>query len=191
MAQVSASGPSFQHIALMVRDIEASHRFYTEALGFEQCGALDSKITMAAAGMELPFQFYRGAPDRHHDFALVQIPDPSAFPPANTAWNMFENKTGINHIAICYPSREAFLERLEVLRNCGVEFRQRGNHGMTHSAYVSDPDGNGIEVLYELPEDVWVNDVNAALNYWDPMPNDGDDSLTDRVENPVFSGSQA
>jgi len=32
MGQVRASGPSFQHLALMARDIDASHRFYTEAL---------------------------------------------------------------------------------------------------------------------------------------------------------------
>jgi catechol 2,3-dioxygenase len=102
---------------------------------------------------------------------------------------MFDNKVGINHIAICYPSREEFLARLRHLRELGVEFRMRGNHGMTHSVYVSDPDGNGVEVLYELPEDVWVNDVNAALNYFDPVPLDGDESLEDRTENPVFTGS--
>ena len=119
----------------------------------------------------------------------MQTPDPSPFPPANTEWNMFDNKVGINHIAICYPTREEFLERLQILQTEGVEFRQRGNHGMTHSVYVSDPDGNGIEVLYELPEDVWVGDVNGALNYWDPMPTEGDEALGDRIENPVFSTS--
>ncbi len=62
---------------------------------------------------------------------------------------------------------------------------------MTHSAYVSDPDGNGIEVLYELAENIWVGDVNAALNHWDPMPTEGEASLTDRLDNPVFSGSAA
>lgn len=184
MAQVSKSGPAFQHIALMVRDIEASHRFFTEALGFEQCGTLDTETTVRAAGVPVDFRFYRGAPDRHHDFALVQTPDPSPFPPANTQWNMFDNKVGINHIAICYPTREEFLARLQVLRELGVEFRQRGNHGMTHSVYVSDPDGNGIEVLYELPEDVWAGDVNGALNYWSPMPTEGDAALTDDTQYP-------
>ncbi len=41
------------------------------------------------------------------------------------------------------------------LKANGVEFIVRGNHGMTHSAYIADPDGYGIEVLYELPEEVW------------------------------------
>ncbi|HEY7625897.1 MAG TPA: VOC family protein [Ilumatobacteraceae bacterium] len=189
MAQVSSSGPAFQHIALMVRDIDKSHRFYTEALGFEQCAALDPQMTTEIAGQPVDFRFYRGAPDRHHDFALVQTPNPSAFPAADTAWNMFDNKVGINHIAICYPSRDEFLARLRHLREIGIEFRMRGNHGMTHSVYVSDPDGNGVEVLYELPEEVWVHDVNGALNYFDPVPLDGDESLDDRLDNPVFSGA--
>lgn len=191
MAQTSSSGPSFQHLALMVRDIAASHRFYTEALGFEQCGTLDPKTAEAVCGIPVDFRFYRGAADRHHDFALVQTPDPSVFPAANTDWNMFDNKVGINHIAICYPTRDEFLTRIRHLKEIGVEFRQRGNHGMTHSVYVSDPDGNGIEVLYELPEDTWVGDVNAALNYWDPMPVEGDEALTDRTSNPVFSGARS
>jgi catechol 2,3-dioxygenase len=189
MAQVRPSGPSFQHIAIMVRDIAASHRFYTECLGFEQCGALDSPAERF--GTPIDFRFYRGGPDRHHDFALVQTPDPSAFPPPNTEWGMFDNKVGINHIAICYPTREEFLERLRILRDLDVPFRQRGNHGMTHSVYVSDPDGNGVEVLYELPEEVWSGDVNAALNYFDPMPLDGDEALTDRTDNPVFTAVPA
>lgn len=189
MAQTRPSGPSFQHVALMVRDIEASHRFYTEALGFEHCATLDPETTIRSVGVPVDFRFYRGAPDRHHDFALVQTPDPSPFPPPNTKWNMFDNKVGINHIAICYPTRQDFLDRLRVLRELGVEFRQRGNHGMTHSVYVSDPDGNGIEVLYELPEDTWVGDVNGALNYWEDMPTDGEGALDDPVDNPVFTAA--
>jgi catechol-2,3-dioxygenase len=177
MAQSNPNGPTFQHLALMVRDIEASHRFYTDVVGMEQCGKLRPETLP-----DVDFRFYRGASDRHHDLALVQIPDPSQFPAANTEWNMVENKLGINHFAICYPSREAFLERLEVVRGQGVEFRQRGNHGMTHSVYVSDPDGNGVELLYELPEEVWIGDVDSALNYWEPMAIDGDEALGDDVE---------
>ena len=44
----------------------------------------------------------------------------------------------------------------------GVEFLVRGNHGMTHSAYIADPDGYGLEVLYNLPADAWGGDVDAA-----------------------------
>jgi catechol 2,3-dioxygenase len=170
-------GPVLQHVALNVRDIEASHRFYTEVLGFEHCGTLDTPQTRG-----IRFRFYRGDKSRHHDLAIVQAPDPSQFPAADTKWAMFANRVGVNHIAVCYPDREAFLARLAHLVKCGVEFRMRGNHGMTHSVYVSDPDGNGVEVLYDLPGEVWERDVNAALNYWEPVPLEGEAALQDSTE---------
>ena len=55
----------------------------------------------------------------------------------------------------------------------------RVNHGMTHSAYISDPDGHGIEVLYEVPAEAWEKDVDAALNYVEMLPTDGEESLQD------------
>lgn len=37
------AGPSIGHVVLTVRDIEASHRFYTTILGFEQCGTFHNE----------------------------------------------------------------------------------------------------------------------------------------------------
>jgi catechol-2,3-dioxygenase len=153
-------GATVNHLVLNVRDIEASHRFYTEILGFEQCGALTHTMTM---------RFYRGDPSHHHDIALVQVADPDSAP-APDRWSMMPKRVGVNHIAIGYPDRESFLAQLRHLKANGVEFIVRGNHGMTHSAYIADPDGYGIEVLYELPEDVWAGDVDAALNYFERLP---------------------
>ena len=38
---------------------------------------------------------------------------------------------------------------------------------MTHSAYIADPDGYGLEVLYNVPAEAWQDDVDAALNYFE------------------------
>jgi catechol 2,3-dioxygenase len=57
---------------------------------------------------------------------------------------------------------------------------------MTHSVYISDPDGHGIEVLYELPREVWGNDIDAAQNYSEQLPTEGEAALVDRMDNPVF-----
>ena len=54
-------------------------------------------------------------------------------------------KVGINHFAVGYPTREEWLARIKHITDKGVKFVIRGNHGMTHSAYISDPDGNIIE----------------------------------------------
>lgn len=171
------SGPSVNHLVLTVRDLRASDRFYTEQLGFEKCGELSGPL----AGSEM--WFYRGHASSHHDFALVQVKDPANVPPAG-GWQGFfpDHAVGINHVAIGYPSRDEWLERLRTLRANGVEFLIRGNHGMTHSAYISDPDGHGIEVLYEVPAEAWEGDVNAALNYFEFLPSDGDAALEDTTD---------
>jgi catechol 2,3-dioxygenase len=58
---------------------------------------------------------------------------------------------------------------------------------MTHSVYINDPNGYGIEVLYELPRDVWEGDIDAALNYAERLPTEGEAALVDDTHNvPVF-----
>jgi catechol 2,3-dioxygenase len=155
-------GASVNHLVLNVRDIEVSHRFYTELLGFEQCGDLSHTMTM---------RFYRGDSSHHHDLALVQVVDPASAAEPDR-WTMEPRRVGVNHIAIAYPDRESWLSQLRHLKAHDVEFIVRGNHGMTHSAYIADPDGYGLEVLYNLPEEVWGGDVDAALNYFEYLPPD-------------------
>src|SRR5260370_26843544 len=77
---------------------------------------------------------------------------------------MFDMPLAINHIAITMPNREAWLKQLAFLRQKGVKFQRRVNHGMTHSLYISDPNGYGIEVLYELPREVWGDNIQVALD---------------------------
>ena len=60
---------------------------------------------------------------------------------------------------------------------------------MTHSCYVVDPDGNGIEILYELPPEVWEQDINGALNYFRPTPTEGAEALVDNTDFRVFTAS--
>ncbi len=171
-------GPIVQHLVLRVRDIEASHRFYTEILGFEKCAALDPAV------FPWTMWFYRGSADHHHDLALAQLDNPQDAPPPEMPWQMFGKTPGIDHIAIRYPDREAWLSQIAWMKSKGVEFLVRGNHGMTHSAYVQDPDGNGIEVLYDVPAEAWSGDVNGALNYFEPLPLD---SLEDTTEYVTFT----
>jgi catechol 2,3-dioxygenase len=55
--------------------------------------------------------------------------------------------------------------------------------------YIADPDGNGIEVLYDLPSEVWEGDVDAALSYFENLPREGDEALQDDTDYPVFGRS--
>ena len=178
MENTKASTPiGVNHLVLNVRDLKTSHRFYTHVLGYEQVGALQKDNPFG-----LKMSFY-STHEKHHDIALVEQPEPDELAPD---WDVAATQGRINHIAIAYPDRDAFLAQLLHLKACGVEVKLRGNHGMTHSAYISDPDGNGIEVLYELPREVWEGDINAALNYFENMPVTGPQSLEDDTEYKIF-----
>jgi len=171
------------HVVLNVRDIEVSHAFYTEILGFKQVAALKPKPDRPP----LTMRFYSGEDEQghvnHHDIALCQLPKSEG--PAPAEWDLYPNRPGINHIAITLPDRESWLRQLAFLREKGVKFHRRINHGMTHSVYISDPDGNGLEVLYELAPEVW-EDIDAAQNYSERLPTEGDAAMIDKTENPVF-----
>ena len=95
----------------------------------------------------------------------------------------------INHIAITYPSREAWMQQLAYLQKKGVKFDRRIEHGMTHSLYIHDPNGYGLELVYDLPREVWERDIDAALNYATVLPTEGADALADRVDVPAFGAT--
>ncbi|MFZ0021454.1 MAG: hypothetical protein WAL10_29430, partial [Acetobacteraceae bacterium] len=40
----------------------------------------------------------------------------------------------------------------------------RVDRGVTHSIHLSDPNGNEIELVHELPRELWEGDIDAALN---------------------------
>ena len=168
------------HLVLNVRDIEASHKFYTEGLGWKQIGALSPEFPME-------MRFYQCRPGSHHDVALVQMANPQEAPPVKK-WELAggASTNAVNHFAVAYR-KEDFLKQLEYMKAHGVEFAIRGEHGMTHSCYVADPDGNGIEILYELPAEVWEQDINGALNYFVPTPTEGDEALVDNTDYKVFT----
>jgi catechol-2,3-dioxygenase len=166
------------HLVLNVRDIEASHRFYTEILGFEP-------VVEISLGTEM--RFYRSGPGHHHDIALAQVKRPEEQPEVPEKFRLSARQAGVNHIAIGYPDRESFIQQLRHLQANDVPIALRGNHGMTHSAYICDPDGNGIEVLYELPAEVWEGDLPAAMAYFETLPKEGPGMLEDRTDSPHFT----
>ncbi|QQS14254.1 MAG: VOC family protein [Rhodospirillales bacterium] len=172
------------HLVLNVRNIEESHRFWTEMLGFRQVGQL--KPTPQRP--EPPkMRFYSGDQDghtHHHDIALVEN---ASLPEPPKEWSMFGMPTAVNHVAITLPDRESWLRQLAFLQSRGVKFERRVDHGMTHSLYIRDPNGYGVELLYELPKEVWAGDIDGALNYARTLPTEGAAALEDEGDKvPVF-----
>jgi catechol 2,3-dioxygenase len=180
MAPSPVTPVGLNHLVINVRDIEESHRFWTEIIGLRQVGELH-------ATPERPnppkMRFYSGdhggGSMHHHDIALIENRTLPA-PPAE--WTMSGMPCAISHIAIALPSREAWLKQLAYLQARGVKFDRRIEHGMTHSLYIHDPNGYGVELLYELPRRMWEGDIDAALNFNVQLPTEGPEALNDRTE---------
>ncbi|WP_375776028.1 VOC family protein [Bradyrhizobium sp. ma5] len=171
------------HVVLNVRNMDESDQFWTEVVGLRLVGEFRQRVGRPSTPR---MRFYGGTgTDRlhHHDLALVENPN---LPPPPVEWKMWDLPVAINHIAITYPTREAWLNQLAHLQASGVKFDRRIDHGMTHSVYIHDPNGYGVELVYDLPREVWENDVDAALNFAELRPHDGAEVLIDRTDVPVF-----
>jgi len=190
--EATNSGPvapiGVNHIVLNVRNIEESHQFWTEVVGLRLVGEFRQRPGRPPTPR---MWFYSGTGPNglhHHDLALVENPN---LPPPPAEWRMWDMPMAINHIAIAYPSREAWLRQLAYLQEKGVKFDRRIDHGMTHSLYIHDPNGYGVELAYELPREVWEGDIDAALNFAEVRPHEGAEVLVDRTDVPVFGGNSA
>ncbi len=163
-----ATGPvqpdGVSHLVLNVRDLERAHRFWTEIVGFKQVGEI-GRIKM---------RFYAGSGGNHHDLALMEVADPTAVAEQGDRMKLAgATKLGLNHVAIRMPNEEAWDRQRHYLTAKGIPFDYRIEHGMSRSVYITDPDGHGIEILYDLPREQWEADVNAALNFAQALPTDG------------------
>lgn len=188
MARKAVTPVGLNHVVINVRDLEESHKFWTEILGFIQVGELKPKPERPNPPK---MRFYSG--DRgggelfHHDIALMEVPSLPPPPPGGGP----ATNTAIGHVAVTLPNREAWLEQLAFMQSRGVKFDRRIEHGMTHSVYIHDPNGYGIEVLYDLPREMWAGDIDGAQNYAKILPTEGPEALQDRTEGlPVFKAKE-
>ena len=154
-AQCAQTPSGLNHLVLNVRDMEASHIFWTECLGFKQVGTFRRP---GPDGRERALRrFYSGERDgklTHHDIALFEVPELERQP----------GRQVFNHVAITYPDRAAWEAQIEFLAGRGIALRRRVERGATNSIHLEDPDGNEIELVFELPRERWENDIQAALN---------------------------
>lgn len=189
MVSKAVTPVGLNHLVLNVRDLAELHAFWTEIVGFKQVAELHATPTRPNPPK---LRFYSG--DRgggvlsHHDLALMETPNLPR-PADNGATGGIPSAIG--HIAVTLPSREAWLEQLAHMQSRNVSFDRRIEHGMTHSVYIRDPNGYSVELLYDLPRDIWEGDIDAAQNYAVHLPTEGPEALQDRTEGlPVFKTKQ-
>jgi catechol 2,3-dioxygenase len=123
------------HVLLRVLDLERSKKFYSEVLGFH---VLEEDPEHGGTFMALEGQ--------SHAIDLFQVKDPE------TAARQTPGVRGLGHIAFRVESEGALKEAYTTLKAHGVEITRVIDHVSQKSVYFDDPDGNTLEIYYELPD---------------------------------------
>jgi catechol 2,3-dioxygenase len=119
-------------VTLRVSDLARSSAFYREALGFISGGGEQGTAVLAARdGVPL--------------VVLRETPGARRAPRA----------AGLYHLAVLLPSRVDLGHALKRLIDCGIRFGQ-SDHLVSEALYLSDPDGNGIEIYRDRPRSQWT-----------------------------------
>ena len=71
--------------------------------------------------------------------------------------------TGLYHVAFLYPTRAALAVAVRRLREAGVEINGASDHGGSEAIYLCDPDGNGLELYWDRPQEHWPRTPDGAL----------------------------
>ncbi|MFT3787073.1 MAG: VOC family protein [Tepidisphaeraceae bacterium] len=145
------------HVHLKVSDIDRALTFWRDALGFEiQLWYGKSAVFLSAGGY-------------HHHIGLNAW-ESAGGPPAP------RNSAGLYHVAILYPTRSELAKALRRLIDRGVQLEGASDHGVSQALYLSDPDGNGVELYWDRPRDQWPRTQAGELKMTaDPL--DLDDLL--------------
>jgi catechol 2,3-dioxygenase len=124
------------HVHLKVSDLERAERFYVDVLGFHVTARYGSDAVFLAAG------------DNHHDLGLNTWESKGGSPPP-------PGTTGLFHAAIRVPTRRHLAEMLVRLREAGVRLAGASDHLVSEALYLSDPDGNGLEIYADRDPSEW------------------------------------
>ncbi len=131
------------HVVLYVTDITRMADFYRDTLGFHE---IERQIGIAL--------FSSGR--THHEMLLIEI---GGVPKERHA-----PTPGLYHIGFKIgDGPEAIQKAARELQAKGVHILGATDHSVTHSLYITDPDGNELE-LYSDVSDEWKTNPKAVLN---------------------------
>ena len=144
-------------ISLNVKNLDRSLDFYQQGLGLSLQRRGDGVAYLGAGGEDL--------------LKLVEQPDA----------RRVHGTTGLYHFALLVPSRLQLAHSLKHIIETETPVQGFADHGVSEAIYLSDPDGNGIEIYRDLPRDRWPL-VNGQLQMvTDPL--DLDNLLSELNQN--------
>jgi catechol 2,3-dioxygenase len=76
------------------------------------------------------------------------------------------HSAGLFHTAILYPQRKDLAVALQRLLDAAYPLTGASDHGVSEAIYLDDPDGNGVELYWDRPEDQWPKNADGSLNMY-------------------------
>src|SRR4026209_1980178 len=132
------------HVHLKVADIEKALKFYRDILGFEITQWYGNSAVFLSAG------------GYHHHIGLNTCYSKSAAPAPR-------NSCGLFHTAILYSTRKELAIALKQILNANYPLTGASDHGVSEAIYLDDPDGNGVEIYWDKPQNKWPRDSAGNL----------------------------
>jgi catechol-2,3-dioxygenase len=131
------------HLVLYVHDIERSAAFYRDVLGWKQLRTSeDSPLGRVPVAL-----FSSGR--THHELLLIEVGEDAQPLPRG-------RHVGLYHFGLKVgESDDELREAIGRCREAGVHVVGMSDHTVTHSLYITDPDGNEIELYIDVPGVSW------------------------------------
>ena len=124
------------HVHLKVADLDRALGFWCGVLGFEEQARMGDQAAFISAG------------GYHHHIGLNTWESSGGSPPP-------PGTTGLYHVAVRFPDRTTLAEAVHRVLRAGIQLEGASDHGVSEAIYLSDPDGNGVELYRDRPRDEW------------------------------------
>ncbi|WP_226008391.1 VOC family protein [Natrinema salinisoli] len=149
---VLPQGTRIGRTALRVADLDEMTGFYQDVVGLSVVRTDDTNTVLGV-----------------DDTSLLVLEE------AEDALKRHRSGTGLYHNAFRVPSREALGDALSRIRD-HWQLGGASDHAVSEALYLTDPEGNGVEIYRDFPRDEWSIDDNGKIRI-------GSDRLDlDRIE---------
>ena len=144
------------HIALAVKDIEETHRFYTEVMGFD---LVKVEIASMRGGRARHAFYSTGSPDDQ----MIAFWDLRGVPGFEDGYRTdISRDLGLdpftNHLAFQADSLDDLAAKRQRMTDAGLDVVEI-DHGWIQSIYAEDPDGNVVE--FAIVTEAFTDDAAA------------------------------
>jgi len=141
------------HVHLRTSDIDRVKTFYVDILGFDVVNEARGVPGWGTTGDIL----FLSAGGYHHHLGFNTWKSGGGGPQP-------DGVAGLHHVALVYPTRAGLADAVRRLQTAGWPLRQWSDHGTHEAVYVTDPDGNDVELMWDRPFEAWPLDAAGHLD---------------------------